>query len=379
MKRCFFLLILFFGFGFSGRGQEVVVNFDVDTTIWKIQEPLNLWLDFLNTKNDSIGSCFWNSQEIDLRGPKDYFLHKNQLAFGMPDFLNFISYANIRVLSIRKRGDYYKISNSLAFLNEFGKEDLYAIFDVYAGDDQGELKLFNALHVNKERLLEQKKVGCITYYYPKNHVFDMEKAVQQNVFLVDLAASFKVPIVDVEYYFAETNEEIQRIKGFDYLFGDNGENIPSGIAYIPDRMVFTNGAGEYYPHEIIHILLNPHFPNAHFWINEGIATYFGMSRGQKLDWHLEKLYHYLKVHPEIDLGNMLSLRNVDGSTAYQYVLGGFVVQLIFEKEGYEGLKKALNAGVSDVEYYALIEDILGIKRDSINTEFRAKISEKYGD
>ncbi|MDG1915434.1 MAG: hypothetical protein P8I55_12710 [Crocinitomix sp.] len=122
-----------------------------------------------------------------------------------------MSYGNLRIMSIRKRGEYFKISNLLSFTNEKGNQDVYFLFHVYAGIQNGEYKLFNALQINTQ-LLAHQKVGFINYYYPKTHTFDKQKAEQQNNFLVDLAQNFNVPTAEVAYYFTETTEEIQKIK-----------------------------------------------------------------------------------------------------------------------------------------------------------------------
>ncbi len=372
MKNWILLLIGITFCSVYGRSQGVTINFDLDTNSWDIGEPMKLWLDFLGTKDDSSGAAYWNEAELTKYGYSRYFGLKREVDFGQPNYLEFLSYGSLRVLSIRERGDYFKISNMLSFTNEEGTQDVYFLFHVYAGLENGNMKLFNALEINTQYLAHQK-VGFINYYYPKKHVFNREKAVQQNDFLVKLASNFNVPTAEVDYYFTETTEEMQEIKGFDFIFGDNGANMPTGISYIMERQVFSNGSGEYYPHEIIHVLLNPHYRKSHYWINEGVATYFGLSRGKELDWHLEKLQKHLAEHPEIDLGEMLKLVRIDGTTGYSYVLGGYIVKSIFEEGGYPALKSAMNEGRKEADFYRLIKKYLGVNRKDINIVFRERI------
>ena len=136
-----------------------------------------------------------------------------------------------------------------------------------------------------------------------------------------MSKKFKVNIDTVDYYFANTNNVLLKARGFNFLIGNSGQEIPPGKADPKNRIVYASGLGEYYPHELIHFLLNPYFPNCHLWINEGVATYFGMSRGKKLDWHLKKLKKQLSEHPEINLNNMLELKTLDQYTDYRYVIG----------------------------------------------------------
>lgn len=379
MKICAVLIFFVLCWVSPAKSQGVVINFDLDTNSWDVGKPLNLWLDFLATANDTVGAKYWNKAELERYGNKKYFALKRELDFGRPDYLEFISYANIRVMSIRKRGEYYKISNSLTFTNTQGGEDLYFLFHVYAGFENGELKLFNALQINTAQLLSHQKVGFINYYYPKNHQFNFQLAEKQNDFLIELAKNFNVPVVEVDYYFAETTEEIQRIKGFDFIFGDNGENTPTGVSYIFERQVFVSGTGEYYPHEIIHVLLNPHYLKSHYWINEGVATYFGMSRGKELEWHLKKLNNHLIAHPEIDLNEMLKLVRIDGTTGYSYVLGGYIVKCIYEKGGYPLLIEAMQMGRRDIDFYRLIYEFLGYRRHQINDGIRNDLKAYFSD
>lgn len=357
----------------SSSAQGVFMNFDIDTTVWDVKAPVDLWMEFLNTKDDSLGAEYWNAEEVSQYGVNDYLALGKELNYGHPNFLELLSYANIRIMSVRERSGYFKISNVLSFMNQEGKEDVHCMFYVYAGYEKGELKLFNPLKVNKELRMNSEKIGLLTYYFPKNHFFDKEKAQRQNDFITQLAMDFGVPAVEIDYYFAGTTEEMQELKGFDFLYGDNGPDRPTGRAYVKDKAVYTSGIGEYYPHEIIHVLVNPYYPDAHLWLIEGLATYYGMSRGKDITYHLKKLNKHLRGHPEIDLNNMLALNSIDAETDYRYVLGGFIIGEILKKDGIEGVKLALQGGRQEEDFYRVIEEQLGIERSAINTEFRKRI------
>ncbi|MCB0761382.1 MAG: hypothetical protein KDC12_07675, partial [Flavobacteriales bacterium] len=117
-----------------------------------------------------------------------------------------------------------------------------------------------------------------------------------------------------------------------------------------------------------------HFPNKHFWITEGLATYLGGSRGMSLDWHIRRTTTYLNEHPEIDLNNKLELDNLDAHTSFHYVLGGLVVQRVFEDGGWEMLKDFMNSGTTDEEYYRAIEQYLGVRRSDLNSYIRKQLN-----
>lgn len=358
----------------NGFSQNISVNYDIDTSIFKVSKPLNLWLNFLQTRDDLLGAKYWNNKEVKQYGQDAYFLIENELQFGPDNYLSLLgSYADIEVLSIRKNKEYYKITSLMKFKPKGEKSNIQYIFHVYAGMENEELKLFNALDINTKLHLNTSVIGYIKFHYPKTHTFNKALAKKQNDFLVDFSKNFDVPIDTIDYYFTSTNEEIQRIKGFDFLIGDNGEQIPAGRADSQNRIVYSAGLGEYYPHEFIHILINPHYPKCHLWINEGIATFFGQSRGKNLDWHLNKVKDHLVNHPEINLNNLLELRNLDQYTGYRYALGGFIVRKVFQKGGYNLLKKMMNSGTTDTDFYQTIEENLGIKQQDINAWIRNEI------
>jgi hypothetical protein len=74
---------------------------------------------------------------------------------------------------------------------------------------------------------------------------------------------------------------------------------------------------------------------------------------------------------------MLELKTLDQYTDYRYVLGGLIIKKAFEKGSYELVKKMLNAGKEDTDFYGAIEKYLGIKRQDLNTIIRQELKEKY--
>jgi len=264
------LILIFFTLSLKSFGQSVTVNYDIDTTVFKVAEPLNLWLDFLNTKDDSLGSKYWNLKEVKKYGQTSYFLIEKELQFGMDNYLKLLSYSNIKILSVKKIDEYFKITSIMEFEPKEKTCNIQYIFHVYTGIENGELKLFNPLEINTKLNFNSTTIGYIKYHYPKFHDFNYELAKKQNDYLIGLSEKFKVNIDTVDYYFANSNTELLKARGFDFLIANSGIEIPSGKADQKNRIVYASGIGEYYPHELIHFLLNPHFPNCHLWINEGV-------------------------------------------------------------------------------------------------------------
>lgn len=96
------LIITIFCYSTFIKAQGIFVNYDIDTSLYKISKPLNLWIDFLKTKDDSLGAKYWNNEEIKKYGKSNYFLLENELEFGSDNFLQVLSYSSIKIfLAIR--------------------------------------------------------------------------------------------------------------------------------------------------------------------------------------------------------------------------------------------------------------------------------------
>jgi hypothetical protein len=371
------LLSLFLSGCINAHAQNRFINYDIDTNISNISAPLKLWIDFLETEDDSLGSEYWNKKAVSKLGVDSYFLLENELQFGTDNYLKFIGkYCRIKVLRVNKVKEYYKITSLMEFAEQGEKSNVQYIFHVYAGREDNEWKLFNPLPINTQFNLQKQTVGIVNYYLPKYQKFDEEGAIKQSEFLADFAKNMGVEMDTMNFYYANSRSEILVIKGLDFSIGMSGEERATGKVYNVNT-ILCNGTGAYYPHELIHLLLNPNYPKCHWWINEGVATYFGMSAGKPLNWHLRKLNTHLQAHPEIDLNNLLSLRNLDSFTDYRYVLGGLLVQLSFEKNGYDGVKRLMSGGKSNDDFYHVIETELGVKKEDLNMFIRSYLKEHY--
>ena len=127
-----------------------------------------------------------------------------------------------------------------------------------------------------------------------------------NAFVDSLTTIWNVRPVPTEFYLADDQSDIMRMRGFDFYVGEGYNRGIGGVADITNRMVFGAGQNEFYPHEFVHIYVNPLFPKAHNYFLEGYAALLGGSRGHDLRWHVKRINQYLEEHPEIDSTTSLS-------------------------------------------------------------------------
>ena len=357
------IFFLIFTLSYISNAQNITYNHIIDSTNLETQKVMKLFEDYLasNPQNQE-KSLFWNLQEQKEHKKYDFLESEFQpsLYMGFP----------VHVLSIKSKNGIYEIKAQFGVYQENGQPYVLAIANYFAKKENGNYRLYNALTFNKKQWLTTK-VGLVDFYYPKYHKFNLEKAEKLNDFIKEVCKNFDVKPKPFEYYLADDFDEIQSLKGFDYYIGMGGEIKPSGKA--TDNKVYCGGLGEYYPHEVFHVLIDEKYPNNHYWVSEGMATFLGGSRGEDLDWHLKRTNDYLQNHPEINLNNLLELVNLDEFTSYHYSLGGLIAKKIYEKGGWTMVKEFMNSGKSDDDYYNAIEKYLGIKRSNLNTYLRKQL------
>ncbi len=348
---------------YASNAQKVTYNHIVDTTNLETQKVMKLFENYLasNPKNP-----FWNSQDQNKCKQYDFLESEFQpsLYMGFP----------VHVLSIKSKNGIYEIKAQFGMCQENKTPYILAIANFFAKKENGQYKLYNALNFNKKKW-QFKQVGLVDFYYPKYHQFNYEKAKQLNTFIQDICQNLDVTPKPIEYYFADDFDELQVLKGFDYYIGMGGESKPSGKT--ARNKVYCGGLGEYYPHEVFHAEIEEHYPNKHYWVSEGIATFLGGSRGHSLDWHLKRTHTYLEQHSEINLNNLLDLINLDEFTSYHYSLGGLIVKKVYEKGGWDMIKAFMNSGKSNNDYYHAIEKYLGIKRNNLNAYLRQELKKEF--
>lgn len=270
--------------------QQISYNHIANPDNDEVKEVIALFENYLNSdpaKQEK--NVFWNQAVQDKFKKYDFLESEFQpsLYMGFP----------VHVLSIKSQGGTYEIKAQFAFCKENGEPYILAIVNYYVKEENGALKLYNALTLNRESW-KHKNVGMVDFYYPPYHEFDFAKAEKLNEFIVEMCSDLKVEPKPFEYYLADDYDEIQSLKGIDYYLGMGGESIPSGKS--AEAKVYCGGMGENYFHEVFHVEIDAYYPNKHPWISEGMATFLGGSRGKDLDWHIERTYEHLKNHPEID-------------------------------------------------------------------------------
>ena len=232
----------------------------------------------------------------------------------------------------------------------------------------------NALHfVSPIRLAgkywKTEKVDNITYHYPPYHSFDKKKAKTLTVRIKELEREWNLAPINIRYYFADTKEELEHFRGFDFTVAMGNRDKPSGISDDMDNIIYCGGLGENYFHEVVHIYLNKLYP--HSPLKEGLAAFYGGSMGHELIWHIKRLNLYLEQHQEINLDKLDAFYYMDNNTNPYSAITGMLCLDAYNKNGITGLRRIMA--------YTSLDDIIskefGIGKGGWNAFLRKMINE----
>jgi hypothetical protein len=225
---------------------------------------------------------------------------------------------------------------------------------------------------------KNKMVGNISYYYPPEHIFDIRQASKLDSFNTNVSKLFRHFPIKFKYFVCESNAHLSEIFGYEFMPDQYGLSQTAGLCDVGNLTVFSGNGTEYYPHEVVHLYTSQYWSEDkfHSWFDEGIATFFGGSRGYAIDWHLQKLKTFLEQHPEETLSNLFELTTIPNGeqmTGYNYAIGGLICKRVYEKEGMNGLFDLLKSGATDDDFYKAIEKHFGVKKADFGTFIRDEL------
>jgi hypothetical protein len=231
-----------------------------------------------------------------------------------------------------------------------------ALTRVYAITENGRWVFSNAL----PRLTAEWKrytTGPIHYFIQPSRAFDLRKANSAARFADSLATMFGVPRLNrIDYYLADTPEEIDRIRGLDFYVG----GAQASYADVARHAVYVGNAafGEDHRHEIAHVVLYPLIvagktPGI---VNEGLVTWVGGSLGKPFEGVIAEYAAFLSAHPTITLDSVLTVPDHDYGTR---PAGAALVALAYRAGGIAAIKTLMAGGQSDDDLRASAVKVFG--------------------
>ena len=240
----------------------------------------------------------------------------------------------------RAHKDYVHLKALIASTDSGGNIIPWAITNHYVRFEDGlqHPRFVSELELHQQDYQEVKNRN-ITYHLPVTLSFSQEVSDRMLDRLKLIEQQWGFEPIDLHYYYASNAEELAHMRGMDYNFAMDGVH-PSGISYPKYRKLFCQGLGEGYLHEVLHIYFNPVYeksPMCHAMI-----YYLAGGIGKDFNWFIDRMNEYLLQYPETDLSKYESLTTNDRMLHIDYVVKGLLCKMIDERDGVEGLKRALN-------------------------------------
>lgn len=338
------LITLFAWFLFTHVSAQLKVNIGVDTTTQKsklVMPFLNKYLADFTEDNEVNYADYFNPSEIkDLEYP-------DKAAFGLiGDYTNY--YLGVpHVMALDVKSDTVKAKILFAETDSLKNITVNFIANYYLKTTKDSCRFLVTQHMETKNW-QTKTIRNVTFHYPPYHRFNRKKARDLINSIVYLEKNWGLKPINIHYFFAKTNREIQAIKGFDYSFYMAKSEYPGGLAYEKEKSIFCWGKGENYFHEFVHLYLNAVYPETP--LKEGIATYYGGSLGKTYQQDLIRLNTYVESRPQIDISDVATFYYMDEETNPQYAVQALICALVYEKKGVAGLKELLSHTTWDDVY-----------------------------
>jgi hypothetical protein len=277
---------------------------------------------------------------------------------GMPD-----------ILYAKPENGYVHIKTMFAWVDSNDKVSVMSITNHYVKSDGNGVLHFVSPFLVSGKGWNTSVSGNVTYHYPSYHQFNKEKAKMLTDQIAALERDWDLKPIKIRYYFADTKEELDHFKGFDFTVAMGNRDKPSGMSDDIDNVIYCGGLGENYFHEVVHIYLNHVYKQSP--MREGIAVFYGGSMGHELAWHLKRLNLYLRQHKEISLDKLNDFYYMDNYTNPFTAITGMLCQDVYKKDKVAGLKRIME--------YTSLDDILlkeyGVGKGGWNEFLRKMISQ----
>lgn len=316
---------------------QLFVNFGVDTLEDDVRAALHFYGSYLQGfQHHSMPDFtkYWSAEDC-----KKY-KYPDQLIYAISsDAPTYTLLGQPTIVYIKPTNDYVHIKTLFALADSAGNAIVSCITNHYVQKEKsGRQRFINPIDFN-EAGWRSNTVRNITFTYPSYHRFNRKRADSLIQSVVKLETAWKLQPINIRYYFADTKEEIEKLRGFDLTLDMGNRDKPTGISDDRDNIVYCGGLGENYFHEVVHIYLNHQFPNSP--LKEGLAVFYGGTLGHYLSWHVPRLDKYLQAHKEIDLEKD-RFTYMDNYTNPNSTIQGMLCAMAYKKDGMAGLKRIMS-------------------------------------
>lgn len=214
---------------------------------------------------------------------------------------------------------------------------------------------------------EKIRQDRITYWTPANHKIDQVKAKKFNAINEQLSTFFNAEILDFSYVLCKSNAELMRLIGYDFEQSMYFSNQNGSVTYPDDFLIFSGNNDEINTHELVHLYVAERFTRINPFMNEGLATLLGGSKGVDYREHLLKLKNHL-MNNDIDIYEEYFFKNyvIDNETSLRYTLSAFLCDLVLNENDKAELFELINCGNSNQDLMNYIAKVFNVNSINFN-------------
>lgn len=365
------------GFGqIKSDNIEIFLSGRVDTTNTEIHQIYDLFKTYLQTRPDSIRiNPSWNISE------QSNGLKGNVALFYTPfynlgaDPKTIFSIWKPFILSIEPKSKEKYLLRVALVKSENEPDKILTIINVNAIYENDRWVLQNTIN-DVIGNWNTRQFKYLKYHFPSEYLFN-EKLAEKSINYCDsIAEILKISTVDTFSYFICNNaDQMGQLFGYEFYY----LNYTTGLTIKWRNEIYSSQNSEFYPHEFMHMLFSSlNNDSINYIIEEGLACFFGELGTEKYTTQISRLAKdYLANKPTYTIDNLLN--NSSSWNGYQtaYPTGSILAEIIFEKSGYEGLRKLIQSNtMNDSDIYTAIRQITKLSKVQLEKEFRLRLK-KY--
>lgn len=364
-----------------GQSKAYTVNLNistrVDTTYNKDKRDIfNLVKNYLEARPDSFyNNPYWTNKDkspIDSSVISEFYvgfhslhLKPNELFGNWKPFILSIEPVNLNKYLIR----------------------IALISDTMSSDKILTIINLNAIRENRTWLLENtfndivlswetKQFKHIKYVYPPSYKFNEILAEKSVLFCDSIVELLKIDKLDTfTYFICDNPDKMGLLFGYEFY----NQNYTTGLTRLFKKQIFSAKGNEYYPHEFMHMVLNNGIKEAmDYMIEEGLCCFLGEFGTQKYEDRLIYLANdYLNNEQSYTFSNLLNNSAIYNGYSTAYPTGSLIVELIYNRKGYNGIIELLNSKTDTEENICkTVKKITGLNRTQFEIEFK-KLLKKH--
>ncbi|MFV8353818.1 hypothetical protein [Flavobacterium sp. XS2P14] len=363
MKQFVFLILLFSSLrSYCQEKSHFFLNYTLNKTY--STDILDQFYKFINEPLDHEKGNYWVESA--------YF--KNPVA-EIQNIFNDAKNHKITILSIIKIDEKRSVIK-IALIkanNNFG--NLFAIYNFISDSSENKVRFENILDYNVKnfKVFIVDEIKYLTY---QEYSFDKKNADKLVQFNKQMATFFEKEVISFTYFLCKDMNHFRMIRGFDFDDMMVSQNQIGAETFPSENLIFSGNNSEYYPHEVVHLYTHSYFPRTHQILDEGIATYFGGSKGLEFKEHISKLKNHL-IKNDINIYEKLFKESqhyvLDDTTSLWYTIGALLCDIALNKYGKETLLSLMNSGKKDEDLLLAIEEKLNIKRENLDTFIKKQL------